>query len=231
MNRRSWMIRTATAFAVCVAVAVPMTGLALPKDDLGGRGSQARDKPDGGRHQGFDKGKQDKAKHVASNEDRKKSKEAVRSRNNGKDPKKQGRHDNRNQNWKDQQARQLREQKQQRARQIAADQLRTNGNNSNLDALSKQRQKTKNEWRNIAILSGAVAVLGLIQKDNRLVFAGAAGSLYSLYRYEQDRKSQSKVDRLRASYFSKPYFTRNGRRYDRRTVTKNGQRYYQFVRR
>jgi hypothetical protein len=100
-----------------------------------------------------------------------------------------------------------------------------------LDRLSDQRQKTKNEWRNIAYLSGGVALLGLLQKDNRLVFAGAAGALYSLYRYEQDRKSQSKIDRLRASYFSQPYFVRDGRRYDRRLVTKNGQRYYQFVRR
>ncbi|HJP83175.1 MAG TPA: hypothetical protein VJ835_06670 [Fimbriimonadaceae bacterium] len=102
---------------------------------------------------------------------------------------------------------------------------------NDLDRLSDQRQKTKNEWRNIAYLSGGVALLGLLQKDNRLVFAGAAGTLYSLYRYEQDRKSQSKIDRLRASYFSQPYFVRDGRRYDRRTVTRNGQRYYQFVRR
>ena len=102
---------------------------------------------------------------------------------------------------------------------------------NDLDRLSDQRQKTKNEWRNIAYLSGGVALLGLLQKDNRLVFAGAAGALYSLYRYEQDRKSQSKIDRLRASYFSQPYFVRDGRRYDRRLVTKNGQRYYQFVRR
>ena len=102
---------------------------------------------------------------------------------------------------------------------------------SELDRLSDRRQQTKNEWRNLAYLSGGVALLGLLQKDNRLVFAGAAGALYSLHRYEQDRKSQSKVDRLRASYFSQPYFIRDGRRYDRRVVTRNGDRYYQFVRR
>lgn len=102
---------------------------------------------------------------------------------------------------------------------------------SDLDRLSDQRQKTKNEWRNIALLSGGVAALGLIQKDNRLVFAGAAGALYSLHRYEQDRKSQSQVDRLRASYFGREYFVRDGRRYDRRVVSRDGQRYYQFVRR
>lgn len=99
-----------------------------------------------------------------------------------------------------------------------------------LDRESARRQQTKNEWRNIAIASGAVAVLGLLNKDNRLVFAGTAGTLYSLYRYEQDRKSQRTVDRLRAQYFSRPYFYRNGVRYERRLVTKNGQKYYQFVR-
>lgn len=118
-------------------------------------------------------------------------------------------------------------------RRREADWRRSQSYNSrnDLDRLSDQRQKTKNEWRNIALLSGGVAALGLIQKDNRLVFAGAAGALYSLHRYEQDRKSQSKVDRLRASYFGRDHFVRDGRRYDRRTVNKNGQRYYQFVRR
>ena len=102
--------------------------------------------------------------------------------------------------------------------------------NDNLDRLSDQRQKTKNEWRNIAYLSGGVAILGLLKKDKTLTFAGAAGALYSLYRYEQDRKSQSSIDRARASYFGRPYFVRDGQRYDRRLVTRDGQRYYQFVR-
>lgn len=94
---------------------------------------------------------------------------------------------------------------------------------------SSRRQKTKNEWRNLAIAAGALGVLGLLKKDNTLTFAGAAGALYSAYRYEQDRKSQSKIDRARAAYFSKPYFVRNGKRYDRKTVVKNGKKYYQFV--
>lgn len=106
-----------------------------------------------------------------------------------------------------------------------------NGSRYNsLSELSRRRQETKNEWRNIAYVGGAVALLGLLKHDNRLVFAGAAGGLYALWRYEQDRKSQSKIDRLRASYFSRPYFIRDGKRYDRRIVTKNGTRYYQFVR-
>lgn len=95
---------------------------------------------------------------------------------------------------------------------------------------SKRRQETKNEWRNIAIGSGVLGILGLLKKDSTLTFVGAAGALYSAHRYEQDRKSQSKLDRARASYFSKPYFVRNGVRYNRKTVKKNGKTYYQFVR-
>jgi hypothetical protein len=94
---------------------------------------------------------------------------------------------------------------------------------------SGRRQETKNEWRNIAIASGAVGILGLLKHDQTLTFAGLGGALYSLNRYEQDRRSQNQIDRLRASYFDRDYFVRDGRRYDRRTVERNGQRYYQFT--
>ena len=60
---------------------------------------------------------------------------------------------------------------------------------------------------------------------------GAAGGLYSLNRYEQDRKSQSKMAQERASFYSRPYYYKNGQRFDRRTVTRNGQRFYQYVKR
>jgi hypothetical protein len=116
-------------------------------------------------------------------------------------------------------------------RQMARERDNNYYRNDNLDRLSDQRQKTKNEWRNIAYLSGGVAILGLLKKDKTLTFAGAAGALYSLHRYEQDRKSQASIDRARASYFSRDYFVRDGQRFDRRIVTKNGDRYYQFVRR
>jgi hypothetical protein len=94
----------------------------------------------------------------------------------------------------------------------------------------QRREQTKNEWKNIAMGAGAIALIGLLQKDNRLVFGGAAGALYSLYRYEQDRKSQSGLDRARSRYFDNEYFYRDGVRFDRRLVTQGGQRYYQFVR-
>lgn len=93
-----------------------------------------------------------------------------------------------------------------------------------------RRQQTKNEWRNIAIGSGALGVLGLLNHDNTLTFAGTAGALYSLNRYEQDRRSERDLDRARAEYFSRPYFYRDGQRYSRRTVERHGNQYYQFYR-
>jgi hypothetical protein len=108
---------------------------------------------------------------------------------------------------------------------------RNNNRNDWRNDSVQRRQDKKNEWRNIAIGAGGLGLLGLLKKDNTLTFAGGAGALYSLNRYEQDRKSQSRLERTRSTYFSKPYFYRDGVRYDRRTVNKNGQKYYQFARR
>jgi hypothetical protein len=93
-----------------------------------------------------------------------------------------------------------------------------------------KRQKTKNDWRNLALLGGAAAAFGLLKGDNTIALLGAAGGLYSLNRYEQDRKSQSKMERERASFYSRPYYYKDGKRYERRTVTRNGERFYQYVR-
>jgi hypothetical protein len=94
----------------------------------------------------------------------------------------------------------------------------------------ERRQKTKNDWRNLAAVGGLATLFGLLKNDKTIMFAGAAGGLYSLNRYEQDRKSQSQMSRARAAMFSRPYFDRNGKRYERRLITKNGQKYYQFFR-
>lgn len=103
-------------------------------------------------------------------------------------------------------------------------------NAQNINDLLKRRQDKKNEWRNIAIGAGALGIIGLLKKDQTLFFAGTAGALYSAYRYEQDRKSQSKLQRTRAAYFSRSSFTRDGHRYVRRTTWKNGKKYYYFAR-
>ena len=100
-----------------------------------------------------------------------------------------------------------------------------------LEDESHHRQQTKNQWRNIAIGAGALSLFGLLKHDNTITFAGAAGTLYSLDRYEKDRKSQSKIDHARAQAFSQTSFHRSGHRYERRLVTRHGKKYYQFVRR
>jgi hypothetical protein len=101
---------------------------------------------------------------------------------------------------------------------------------SNFEKEYKRRQQKKNEWRNLGYGGGAVALYGLLKKDSTLMWAGAAGGLYSAWRYEQDRKSQSRMARDRAALYSKPTVYRNGKRYVRKTVWKNGKKYYQFAR-
>jgi len=96
---------------------------------------------------------------------------------------------------------------------------------------SHHRQQTKNQWRNIAIGSGAVGLYGLATHNTTLGLLGAAGGLYSLNRYEHDRKSQSKMDHDRAAFYQRSSYTKNGHRYVRRTVTRNGHQYYTYVRR
>lgn len=85
------------------------------------------------------------------------------------------------------------------------------------------------DWRSIAEVAGLLSVIGILEHDDTLAFAGGAGALYSIYRYDEDRRSDDPACRLRAEYFSHPYFYRNGRRYDRVTVNRHGQEYYQFV--
>ena len=94
----------------------------------------------------------------------------------------------------------------------------------------QRRQSTKNDWRNLATLAGGLAAFGLIKNDPTLSFVGAAGALYSVDRYEKDRKSQDKGARARARLFSKPYIIRDGQRYYRRTMVDKGKKYYQFER-
>jgi len=98
------------------------------------------------------------------------------------------------------------------------------------DDASHHRQQTKNTWRNVAVGSGALGVLGLFTHNSTLAIAGTAGSLYSLSRYEHDRKSQSKMDHDHADLYGRRSFDYKGHHYVRHTVRKNGQQYYKFVR-
>lgn len=98
------------------------------------------------------------------------------------------------------------------------------------EAQIARRQKTKGEWQKAAYAGAALALLGQLGKDKTISYVGAAGALYSLYRYDQDSKSQDKLRKQRAAFYSRSHYTRNGVRYDRKLVKKNGQSYYTFVR-
>ena len=92
------------------------------------------------------------------------------------------------------------------------------------------QQHQKNDWRNLGYAGGGVAVVGILTHNPLLMAVGVTGGLYSTYRYEQDRKSQSSSDRRRAAWFSQKSRTIDGHRYRRVTVTSNGHQYYAYKR-
>jgi hypothetical protein len=92
-----------------------------------------------------------------------------------------------------------------------------------------RRQKTKGDWQKTANISGAAALLGLVTHNKTLTYVGAGTSLYSVYRMQEDTKSQNRTRRNRAAFYNQTHYTHKGVRYDRKTVHKNGHTYYTFV--
>ncbi len=96
----------------------------------------------------------------------------------------------------------------------------------------RHRAAKREEWRNIAIASGAVAVAGLIIHDDTVAAAGAAGALYSGYRYGQERQNESRYsDRYNRDRRYDDRYDRDGRyddRYDR--DRRNDNRYDSYAR-
>ena len=92
-----------------------------------------------------------------------------------------------------------------------------------------KRQKTKGDWQKAAYAGGALAILGQFNKDKTASYIGAGVGLYSLYRMQEDTKSQNRTRRNRAVFYSREHYTKNGVRYDRKLVKKNGHSYYTFV--
>lgn len=92
---------------------------------------------------------------------------------------------------------------------------------------AQNRQKNKNNWRNLTGVGAAVAGYGLLKGNKTAVVLGAVGAAYSANRYEQDRKSQSKANAARqnAHYHRSGYTVRNGRKY----YTYNGHQYYMIL--
>ena len=210
------MNKTLLAIAtVAAAFSISATGLADHDKDK----KDKRNGHDNGLHKGWYKNGKISSSQNRGYNDRWDGRRDDDRRDDRWDSRNDSRYDNRNDSW----------------RQTNTNTNRWDSNDSRYGNTTYQqqadrRQQTKNEWRNIAYGAGAVALLGVLQKDNRLVFGGAAGALYSLWRYEQDRKSQNPINRAVASYFGNDYFIRDGVRYERRLVNQDGQRYYQFVR-
>ncbi len=98
-----------------------------------------------------------------------------------------------------------------------------------INDLINRRQSKKNEWRNLTIAGGAAGILGLLTKNKTLTYLGLGGGLYSAYRYEQDRKSQSKLAQQRAALFRRTSFTHNGHKYVRKTKWVKGKKNYYFA--
>jgi hypothetical protein len=82
------------------------------------------------------------------------------------------------------------------------------------------RQKTKNNWRNAAVGSAALAGYGLLKHKKAATIVGIAGAAYSANRYEQDRKHQAEQSR-RAS-------ARREARSHGGNYVRNGKKYYKF---
>ena len=79
------------------------------------------------------------------------------------------------------------------------------------------QQKNKNTWRNLGVAGAVVTGYGLLHHNTTTTLLGAAGTAYSLHRYEQDRHSQSQGrDARKQAYYRRRhhyYYDRNGVRH------------------
>jgi hypothetical protein len=92
------------------------------------------------------------------------------------------------------------------------------------------RRQTENQWRGATYGSAALGALGLITHNGTLTTIGAAGTLYSGYRWQQDMKSRHSMERNRAEWYRHREFYSKGHHFVRHTTYKNGQKYYYFSR-
>lgn len=82
---------------------------------------------------------------------------------------------------------------------------------------AQHRQQTKNEWRNIGVGAAALGLYGLLKGDSSLALAGAAGAAYAGTRYEQDRKSERRLENYGYGYYNGGYgYPSNQSRYQAR---------------
>jgi len=92
------------------------------------------------------------------------------------------------------------------------------------------KKEAKHEWKGIAANAGLSQYLSLLDRDPTLSFSGKTGALYPVAQLSADKTSSDPADRLRALYFSKTYFIRDGVKYTRHSKTESGVKNYLFRR-
>lgn len=84
-----------------------------------------------------------------------------------------------------------------------------------------------NDFNSIAGRFGGITIL---DNDPTLIFSGDSGEMYPVLEYNADRYKSDKKYKLKSAFFGRPYFWRDGSRYDRKiTVDDKGVRCFQFV--
>ena len=82
-------------------------------------------------------------------------------------------------------------------------------------AQSWHRQDQKEQWKDLAIGSGVVGLLGILTHNDTLTGLGAAGAIYSAYRYDSDGQCfGERFERGRAVWVRVPDRDRDRDRHD-----------------
>jgi hypothetical protein len=92
------------------------------------------------------------------------------------------------------------------------------------------RHDSSDDWGNLIRTLGFIADITLLEHDRTLYFDGDEGSYYPVWQYDRDCDSYDRRARERAEFFHRDFFYRNDARFERRVVTHNGERCYQFYR-
>lgn len=88
-----------------------------------------------------------------------------------------------------------------------------------------------NTWGDILLGLGGVAIGASLVNDPYIYFSGPYGELFPTADLSIYLGSSDPVWRARAAFFNRPYFYRDGVRFDRESVARGGRSYYRFVRR
>jgi hypothetical protein len=101
-----------------------------------------------------------------------------------------------------------------------------NGGKYYYDQEYKFPAQIPNEFSSIASRFGGIATL---EDDPTIVFTGDTGEPYPFSEYNTDRVKPEKKLKLKCAFFGRAYFWRDGARYDRKTMFKDGEQCFQFV--